>query len=347
MEIPTTAPDGGPAALWTPAAYRHVAADGVGAEKLSTSAVAPLVAAARGCESVTPAGLKDAAARLRVGALNGRAGAQFKAIVGQNGALMLPWHCPATARRSVTGRRPMPTVAQFRPVDPRTDPDTGRVVKYEFLAGSPTTLDVHPATPTDWLDHTPTAVITEGVLKGDAVLTGLLRGNGVPDTDLEFDGTGDPIERLRRLLLALPPGTHQLVVSLIGVTGWHQHPDWAQLDLAGRTVLIGFDGDVRSNRNVWVQADKLWRHLTAAGATPALLDIAGDLPTPGGAPVGLDDYLAGVGQLRLAAEPRGDPVAARPRPGRAGPRRRRLADQRAHPVRRGVRGDPGRARVGR
>ena len=90
------------------AAYQHIADDGIGAEKLSASAVAPLVAAARGYESVTPAGLKDAATRLRVGALNGRAGMQFKSIVGQNGALMLPWHCPATARRASPGAVPCP-----------------------------------------------------------------------------------------------------------------------------------------------------------------------------------------------------------------------------------------------
>jgi hypothetical protein len=174
MNPPRATPDdGSPGMLWPPGAYHCIADDGVGAEKLSASAVAPLVAAARGYESVTPAGLRDAAARLRVGVLNGRAGAQFKSIVGRNGALMLPWHSPATARRAVAGRRPLPAVAQFRPVDPRTDPDTGRVVKYEFLAGAPTTLDVHPATPPGWLDHTRTAVITEGVLKGDALLTGL------------------------------------------------------------------------------------------------------------------------------------------------------------------------------
>ena len=145
---------------------------------------------------------------------------------------MLPWHGPATARRASPGRRPLPTVAQFRPVDPRIDPDTGRVVKYEFLAGAPTTLDVHPATPPGWLDHTPTAVITEGVLKGDAVLTGLLRGNGVPDAELGVrrhrrpDRPAAPAAAGR-----CPPTAHQLVVSLIGVTGWHQHPDWAQIDL--------------------------------------------------------------------------------------------------------------------
>jgi hypothetical protein len=88
------------------------------------------------------------------------------------------------------------------------------------------------------------------------------------------------------------------VVSLIGVTGWHHHPERAQIDLTGRAVLIGFDGDVRSNFNVWSQADKLWRHLAAAGATPALLDIADAAPAPGGAPAGLDDYLAGVGSHR-------------------------------------------------
>jgi len=319
MENTTTPPEDRPAGRWPIAAYEHIADDGIGAEKLSASAVAPLVAAARGYESLTPAGLKDAANRLRIGALNGRSGIQFKSIVGRNGALMLPWHGPATARRSITGRRPMPTVPQFRPVDPRVDPDTGRVVKYEFLAGAPTTLDVHPATPPGWLDHTPTAVITEGVLKGDAVLTGLLRANGIPDADLRFDGTGDPINRLRGLLQGLPPDAHQLVVSLIGVAGWHRHPEWAQIDLTGRTVLIGFDGDVRSNFNVWTQAAKLWRHLAAASATPALLDIGDSGSGPGHAPAGLDDYLASIGSCpsllrRAQAEMPPAPDRGRPEP---------------------------------
>ena len=286
----------GPAARrWAAQAYRHVAAVGVGAEKLAGSAVAPLVAAARGYESITPAGLKPAAGRLRVGALNSRAGAQFRSIVGVHGALMLPWHGPATARRAVTGRRPMPTVAQFRPVDPRTDPDTGRVVKYEFLTGAPTTLDVHPATPARWLDHTPAALVTEGVLKGDAALTGLLRGNGVTDRDLEFDGTGDPIERLRGLLAALPDAEHLLVVSLSGVTAWHRNPEWAQLTLTGRRVLVGFDGDLRVNWDVWNQAEQLCRRLTATGATPAVLDLPA--ARPAGA-MGVDDYLATTGDYR-------------------------------------------------
>ena len=41
---PTTAP----ATRWPAAAYQHIADDGIGAEKLAASAVAPLVAAARG-----------------------------------------------------------------------------------------------------------------------------------------------------------------------------------------------------------------------------------------------------------------------------------------------------------
>ena len=279
---------------WSPASYLTVAADGIGAEKLAGSAVAPLVAAARGYESLSSEGIKDAANRLRIGALNSRAGSQFKSIVGRNGALMLPWHCPATARRGLTGCRPMPTVPQFRPVDPRFDPDTGKVLKYEFLTGATTTLDVHPATPPGWLDHTPTAAITEGVLKGDALLTGLLRANGVPDDDLEFDGTGDPIDRLRRLLRGLPAPEQLLVVSLAGVASWHRNPEWADISLAGRRVIIAFDGDVTSNWNVWHQAAQLWGKLTVARASPELLDLF-TTSSDGRRGIGVDDYLASVG----------------------------------------------------
>ena len=66
MENTTPAPEDRPADQWPIAAYQHIADDGIGAEKLAASAVAPLVAAARGYESVSRAGLKDAASRFRV-----------------------------------------------------------------------------------------------------------------------------------------------------------------------------------------------------------------------------------------------------------------------------------------
>ncbi len=75
--------DDRPAARWAAAAYRHIAADGIGAEKLSASAVAPLVAAARGYESITQRDSRGRPPGSGSGRLNRRAGAQFKAIVGR------------------------------------------------------------------------------------------------------------------------------------------------------------------------------------------------------------------------------------------------------------------------
>jgi len=88
------------------------------------------------------------------------------------------------------------------------------------------------------------------------------------------------------------------VVSLSGVTAWHRNPEWAQLTLTGRRVLVGFDGDMRRNWDVWNQADQLCRRLTATGATPAVLDLPTARPAGPGGAMGVDDYLATAGDYR-------------------------------------------------
>src|SRR5699024_11425526 len=64
---------------------------GHGAGKLAASAVAPLVAAARGYATVTPENLPEAVRGYRLGSMNSAAARQLKNDVGDGDAMMMPW----------------------------------------------------------------------------------------------------------------------------------------------------------------------------------------------------------------------------------------------------------------
>jgi hypothetical protein len=106
---------------------------------------------------------------------------------------------------------------QSRPDEPRID-SRGKPVKYETPAGSRMALDVHPAARDRLGNPAVPLFITEGVKKGDALVS--------------------------RGLCA---------VSLIGVWNWrgkNEHggktalPEWEDVALNGRQVYIVFDSDV-------------------------------------------------------------------------------------------------------
>jgi hypothetical protein len=105
---------------------------------------------------------------------------------------------------------------QFRPDEPRIK--DGKPVKYETLAGSRMVLDVHPTIRTRLEDPSVPLFITEGIKKGDALVS--------------------------RGLCA---------VALIGVWSWRGRnefggktalPEWEYIALNGRQVYIVFDSDV-------------------------------------------------------------------------------------------------------
>ena len=301
--IPDTAAGAMPLPRWSVADYA-VFATGDSAQKLSDSAVAPLVAAARGYRHIGVAD-KDTA-RLTGATLTGAVGSRFKKLVGTNGALFMPWFRPSVARREITGARPGASATQFRPVDPLFNERSGKFAKYEFLANMPTVLDVHPATPGNWLEYTPTVVITEGCLKGDAGLTGMLRAAGIPDAALRYDDdTVDALAVLRALLKKVPEADRVMILSFGGVGNWHQHPEWSDMNFKGRTVLIAFDGDLDSNADVHRQGTALWTKLQHLGATPKRLDLNVVVDAGRGVEtkkVGLDDYLAEIGPWESLAD---------------------------------------------
>ncbi len=203
---PTAVPDS-PAELvadplWSLEDYLGVTGDA--AIKLSTSAVAPLVAAARGYRTVEPAGLKNLLAEYSMGVVNSRAGRAFKDAVGYDGALLMPWFSLESVRQAANYHRPAhPVTPQLRPERPPMD-DAGRPKKYLFASTAAIPLDIHPDIPTDWVDTAPTVLLAEGLLKGDAALTAILRHHGATMEDLEAPAEGDHAEAMQRLLTQVP-----------------------------------------------------------------------------------------------------------------------------------------------
>lgn len=157
---------------------------------------------------------------------------------------------------------------QYRPDHPRKDAH-GKFRKYESPQGRSAVLDVHPFNRDRIADPTVELWITEGVKKGDA-----LTSRGL------------------------------CVVTLSGVYNWRSSMgtlgDWEDVALRGRTVVLAFDTDAGTNRNVARAMARLGAWLRAQGATARYIvcpQVGDDQKS------GVDDFLAAGGtvdQLRDA-----------------------------------------------
>ncbi len=154
------------------------------------------------------------------------------------------------------------TSHQYRPNWPRTD-DKGKVRKYEMPKGRAAVLDVHPHNRDTIADPTVRLWITEGIKKGDALTS---RG--------------------------------ECVVTLSGVFNWRSTHgtlgDWEDVPLRGREVLVLFDADAATNRNVARAMTRLGRWLRSRQAKPRFIvcpQVNGDAKT------GADDFLAAGGTI--------------------------------------------------
>ena len=106
------------------------------------------------------------------------------------------------------------------------------------------------------------------------------------------------------------------VIGLSGCTVWHKH-DWDFCE--GRDVLICFDGDAATNRNVYDQAAKFGAELKAEGA--ASVKFMQVPLTADNAKAGLDDFLAdaeesdrGRAMAKLIRRAANKPAGAKPAP---------------------------------
>ncbi len=164
---------------------------------------------------------------------------------------------------------------QTRPDTPRIN--KGKPVKYETPYGSTMALDVPPAARDKLGDPSTPLFITEGIKKGDALVT------------------------------------HNLcAVALVGVWSWRGKnqqggktalPEWESIALNSRRVYIVFDSDVMLKTGVHAALVRLKSFLGHRGAKVFLIYLpVGD----GAAKLGVDDYLASgksVNDLLALASP--------------------------------------------
>lgn len=285
---------------WTESDYAPFVTGG-GAAKLAASAVAPLVAIARGSESLT---FTDAAATKAVCKRLGidQRRSQGKRFVGelQDGdILVMPWYLPDSVARSQSSESTLHvTSMQYRPSRPAVHEATGKELKYEFVLGDETILGAHPCTPGAWFDEVDVPLlIAEGQLKADSAVTGSLIDAGVTPDQLRLaeDETVESARtRLLDLIAGVPEDSRLAVVAIAGVWNFRRNPEWTMLRLPERDVWIAVDGDVASNWRVWDATSQLFDLLDRRKARTRLL--APSVAVHGGdAKVGVDDFLADYG----------------------------------------------------
>jgi replicative DNA helicase len=160
----------------------------------------------------------------------------------------------------------------YRPDQPRTDSD-GKPRKYEMPAGARMELDVPPRARSKLGDPVEPLWVTEGSRKADAAVTAGL-----------------------------------CCVALLGVWNWRGTNNkggstalaaWEAVALKGRWVFIAFDSDVMTKQAVRRSLERLGEFLARRGARVGYVYLPAG---PGGAKVGLDDYLAGGGEVEPLIE---------------------------------------------
>lgn len=280
-----------------------------GAKKLATSAVAPIVAAARGYLSVTSDNHKDYA-KEHVGDGRSRAGTQFASIFRTNdNVLIMPWYSAFALRKAKDelSEKIKQSIIQIRPEVPRPNP-SGKLMKYEFLAEQGSVLDYHPALTREWLSVTNRTMFAEGLLKGDSTLTAMLRPYAtdeelsLPNPDIS---TEDARVILAGLLDRIPSQKRIGIVSVAGVGNWRRNSDWSAINIAGQEAIIAFDADVAKNWNVWHMANELYKVIEdRLRAEPKLVVMERSLlaaswmaTLPEGDKPGLDDFFYDAGTI--------------------------------------------------
>lgn len=274
---------------------------GSGAAKLADSGVAPLIAAARGYKRLDENNYATEAKIMHVAAGRSEKGqpARLKRTLmapGRDG-MQMPWYSVAdiqVAHRD--GAKANPFTYQVRPGVPELN-EHNKPIKYEFIASAGTPLDLHPATPVEWIDTTPVVMFAEGLLKGDSALSAYLHANGVPYEQLAYDPRdGDPSERLRDLLASIPEAKRVLILSIAGIWNTHQNPvDWREIKLKDREAWIAFDADTGINPHVHAAAFKLADSLENKSRMEPVMFLSPVVPSDDDgslAKAGIDDYLA-------------------------------------------------------
>jgi hypothetical protein len=157
---------------------------------------------------------------------------------------------------------------QFRPDEPRLNPESGRPIKYENVPGAGVSLDVHPSAHRWVQDGSRSLLVTEGIRKGDSAVS-----------------------------------ARQACIAILGVWNWRGTDesgnlmvlaDWDEVPLKARPVYVVFDSDVMLKLSVQLALERLTRFLDRRGANTKVIYLP---PGSDGEKQGLDDWLAVPGNL--------------------------------------------------
>jgi putative DNA primase/helicase len=143
-------------------------------------------------------------------------------------------------------------------------------------------------------------------------------GAEIPLNQLRDSGSGPVliVEGAKQQFAALTHAPAEYAIyGLAGCNNWH-HADWSFA--IGRPVTVVFDGDLRTNRDVYNGATALLETLTLAGADPVLFGMLPAQPKS----QGLDDFLARLSEHARAGAVRNLLAGAKGLPTRAPARKK-------------------------
>jgi hypothetical protein len=171
---------------------------------------------------------------------------------------------------------------QYRPDNPRIN-SAGKPIKYETPTGQRNGIDVPASVGPKLDDPTVPLWVTEGSKKADAAACSGLACTALPGV-WSWRGTNT-------------------------MGGKVAVPDWHDIALNGRQVVLAFDSDAMSKRTVRQALDQLAGYLATKGATVRYLH----LPDNDDGKTGLDDYLGAghtVDELRQLIRPEPPQIAS-------------------------------------
>lgn len=291
---------------WSPKDYAGVAS-GKTAHKLHSSAIAPIVAAARGYDQINEDNRATSRRRYGLPGWGTAQGRRLKKSLTDGDVMIMPWYTPAEVVQA-QNRFALAAISavQYRPEVPGVyesdNPNKpGREAKYEFVVGEETVVGLHPSTPQKWLLDSQTFIVAEGMLKADSLISAMLiASTKISDEDLLITDGANHQARLLSLLEKVEPEFRIPVLGIAGVYNWQQRHEWNALVLRNKEVWVAIDGDVSTNPNVHLAASRFWMFLKEGmKATPKLLapEKPGD-DTGQAKKMGVDDFLYEVGDFR-------------------------------------------------
>ena len=303
---------------WKPADYALMGVMGEAARKLHDSAVAPIVAAARGYEIIKNESKNNARKKYGLSNWNSGQGRRLSKALSEGDALIMPWYRADLALghqndHSAT-TMPRPSTVQYRPDVPQIvqgDKGKTREAKYEFVVGEDSIIGLHPSTPYEWtvLDENNRTrsdvwMIAEGLLKADSVVSALLLASPSINNDelllTEADTGLAATRRLTEMMQRLEREYRIPVLCVAGVYNWANSGEWNAFNLKDKEVWIAFDADLASNINVWEATRRIRNFITdKKKAKVKLLSpvvVSGDSGET--SKMGVDDYLSKVGDWK-------------------------------------------------